>query len=62
MKIAMVGNETNTDSYGIPFNTEYEWHKTLEKLNHAVNFIQENTILGGTLPELVKGSDLFIML
>lgn len=60
MRISYVGNRTNLDSEGKSFNTENHLALTLEKLDHEVNFIQENKIELGTLPELVKGSDIFL--
>jgi hypothetical protein len=60
MKISYISNTTNSASDGKSFNTEFHVGKTLEKLGHEVEFIQENTILGGTLPELVKDSQLFL--
>jgi hypothetical protein len=60
MRISYVSNITNCDKYGVPFNTEWHVGKTLEKLGHEVKFIQENSIAHGTLPDLVKGSDMFL--
>jgi hypothetical protein len=60
MKISYVSNITNLASDGKSFNTEFHVGKTLEKLGHEVNFIQENLIAGGELPKLIAGSDLFL--
>lgn len=60
MRIAYVGNRTNKASDGKSFNTENHIALSLEKLGHKVDFIQENEIKPGTLPDRVKGSDLFL--
>src|ERR1039458_4187683 len=60
MRISYIGNRTNSSSDGKSFNTENHVALSLEKLGHEVNFIQENTILGGTLPSLVAGSDFIL--
>jgi hypothetical protein len=60
LKIAYIGNRTNLASDGNSFNTENHIALTLEKLGHEVNFIQESSIVRGTLPELVRSVDLFL--
>jgi len=60
MKISYVGNRRNTASDGLSFNTENHVALTLEKLGHEVNFIQEDEITPGSLPDRVKGSDIFL--
>lgn len=60
MIISYVGNRKNKAADGKSFNTENHIALTLEKLGHTVNFIQEDEIAFGTLPKLVKGSDLFL--
>lgn len=60
MRISYVGNRNNKASDGKSFNTENHIALTLEKLGHEVNFIQEDEIKPNTLPERVRGSDLFL--
>lgn len=60
MRISYIGNRTALASDGKSYNTENHIALTLEKLGHTVNFIQENDIKLGTLPERVKGSDMFL--
>lgn len=59
MIISYVGNRLNVDNTGTSYNTENHIAKTLEKLGHTVNFIQESQIAPNTLVNRVKGSDLF---
>ncbi len=60
MKIAYIGNRKNLDKDGKSFNTENHIALTLEKLGNVVQFIQENEIIPGTLPELVAGANMFL--
>lgn len=60
MKIAYVGNRKNKASDNKSFNTEEHVAKSLEKLGHAVQFIQEDEFEPYTLADLVAGSDLFL--
>lgn len=63
MRISYVGNIKNLASDGKPFNTEFHVAASLEKLGHKVNFIQEDELYNdavGFLPEMVKGSDIFL--
>lgn len=60
MIISYVGNRKNKDAEGKSFNTENHIALTLEKMGHEVRFIQEDEIKFGTLPDLVKGSELFL--
>lgn len=60
MIISYVGNRKNKASDGKSFNTENHIALTLEKLGHTVNFIQEDEIPFAALPEMVKGSDMFL--
>jgi hypothetical protein len=61
MKISYVGNRKNLASDGKSFNTESHICRTLEKLGHEVNFIQEDEIQGeAQLVQSVIGSDLFL--
>lgn len=60
MLISYVGNAKNLASDNRSFNTESHIRQTLEKLGHAVNFIQEDEIQQGTLAERVKGSAMFL--
>lgn len=59
-KVAYVGNRTNLASDGKSYNTERHIHLSLEKLGHTVDFIQENEIKPGTLPDRVEDADLFL--
>lgn len=60
MKITYVGNRKNKAADGKSFNTENHITLTLEKMGHEVNFIQEDEIQFGTLPDLAKDSQLFL--
>lgn len=60
MNIAYVGNRRNLAADGKSFNTENHIALTLEKLGHTVDFIQENEIAPGTLPDRVRGADMFL--
>lgn len=60
MRIAYIGNRKNLASDGLSFNTENHIALTLEKLGHEVDFIQEDQIEPGTLPDRVGRPDLFL--
>lgn len=60
MIISYVGNRNNLDADGKSFNTENHIALTLEKLGHTVNFIQEDEIQFGSLPNMVGEADLFL--
>lgn len=60
MRIAYVGNRKNLASDGQSFNTENHVAQSLEHLGHDVTFIQEDEVQFATLPDRVKGHDLFL--